>query len=64
MLPGNQAVIKAEAPLSEVMSYASQLKSLTGGAGSYAMDYSHDERTPPNVQADVIKKFKPKADED
>ncbi len=64
MLPGNQAIIKAEAPLSEVMSYASQLKSLTGGAGSYAMDYSHDERTPPNVQADVIKKFKPKADED
>ena len=64
MLPGNLAVIKAEAPLSEVMSYASQLKSLTGGAGSYAMDYSHDERTPPNVQADVIKKFRPKADED
>ncbi len=64
MLPGDQAVIKAEAPLSEVMSYASQLKSISGGAGSYSMEYSHDERTPPNVQADVVKKFKPKADDD
>ena len=63
MLPGNQALITAEAPLSEVMNYASQLKSISGGAGSYTMEYSHDERTPPNVQADVIKAFKPKEDD-
>ena len=49
MLPGNQAVVTAEVPLSEVMAYSSQLKSMTGGTGSYAMEYSHDERTPPNV---------------
>ncbi|TDJ54201.1 MAG: elongation factor G [Planctomycetota bacterium] len=63
MLPGNQALITAEAPLSEVMNYASQLKSISGGAGSYTMEYSHDERTPPNVQAEVIKAFKPKEEE-
>ena len=63
MLAGDQAVIRAEAPLSELMSYASQLKSITGGAGSYAMEYSHDERTPPNVQAEVVKAFKPKDDD-
>jgi elongation factor G len=63
MLPGNQAVVQAEAPLSEVMSYSSQLRSITAGAGSYTMEYSHDEKTPPNVQADVVKAFKPK-DED
>jgi len=63
MLAGDQAVISAEAPLSEVMSYASQLKSISGGAGSYTMEYTHDERTPPNIQADVIKSFKPKDDE-
>ena len=62
MLPGNQAVVKVEAPLAEVMSYSSQLKSITGGAGSFTMEYSHDEQTPPNVQAEVIKAFKPKAD--
>ncbi|MHC4210270.1 MAG: elongation factor G [Planctomycetota bacterium] len=63
MLPGDQAVIKTEVPLAEVMSYSSQLKSITGGTGSYTMEYSHDERTPPNVQADVIKAFKPKEDD-
>ena len=64
ILPGNQAVLTAEAPLSEVMSYSNQLKSITAGAGSYSMEYSHDENTPPNVQADVIKAFKPQEDED
>ncbi|MCZ6851637.1 MAG: elongation factor G [Planctomycetota bacterium] len=64
MLAGNLAVITAEAPLAEVMSYSSQLKSITGGAGSYTMEYSHDERTPPNIQAEVIKAYKPKAEEE
>jgi len=63
MLPGDQALLEAEAPLSEVMSYTSQLKSITGGAGSYEMEYSHDERTPANVQADVVKAFKPQDEE-
>ncbi len=64
MLAGNQVCVQAEAPLSEVMIYANQLKSMTGGAGSYSMEYSHDEQTPPNVQADVVKAFKPQDDED
>jgi elongation factor G len=64
MLPGNIAVVTAEAPMSEVQSYASQLKSMTGGAGSYAMEYSHDENTPPNVQQAVVAAYKPKAEEE
>ena len=64
MLPGDLAVVQAEAPLSEVMSYANQLKSITGGAGSYVMEYSHDENAPPNVQAEVVAAFKPQDDED
>ena len=62
MMPGDQAILEAEAPLSEVMAYSNQLKSITGGTGSYEMEYSHDERTPANVQADVVKAFNP-ADE-
>ena len=46
------------------MTYSSQLKSITAGAGSYAMEYSHDERTPPNVQAEVVAAFKPQDDDD
>ena len=63
MMPGDQALLEAEAPLSEVMSYTSQLKSITGGTGSYEMEYSHDERTPANVQADVVKAFKPDSED-
>lgn len=64
MMPGNQAVVFAEAPLSEMMTYANQLKSITGGAGSFAMEYSHDETTPPNIQADVVAAFKPQDTDD
>ncbi|MCH8823152.1 MAG: elongation factor G [Planctomycetes bacterium] len=64
MLPGNIAIIKAEAPLAELMTYASQLKSISAGAGSYTMEYSHDEPAPPNVQADIVAKYKPHSDDD
>jgi elongation factor G len=64
MLSGDMCVVKAQAPLSELQNYANELKSLTAGAGAFSMEYSHDERTPPNVQAAVIAAFKPKADVD
>ena len=64
MLPGDMCMISAVAPLSEVLTYAPQLKSITAGAGSFTMDYSHDERTPPNVQQEVVAAFKPHDDED
>ena len=38
--------------------------SMTGGQGSYVMNYSHDERTPPNVQQKIVATFKPRADEE
>ena len=54
MLPGNMCVIKAQTPLSEVMQYNSQLRSVTGGQGSYAMELSHFEPVPGNVQQQII----------
>jgi elongation factor G len=61
---GDTAVIRAEAPLSEVQNFSNELKSMTGGQGTYLMDYSHDERTPPHVQQEVIAAYKPKAEEE
>jgi len=58
MLAGNMVVIKAQVPLAEVTQYNSQLKSVTGGQGSYSMELSHYEPTPPNVQAQVVAKYK------
>jgi len=54
MLPGNMCVIKAQAPLAEVMQYNSQLRSVTGGQGSYSMELSHYEPVPSNVQAHIV----------
>ncbi len=64
VLPGDMCLIRAKAPLAEMNNYASQLKSMTAGQGTFVMDYSHDERTPPNVQAEIIAAFKPKEDDD
>ena len=58
MLPGGMMVIKAQVPLSEVANYNSQLKSVTGGQGSYSMELSHYEPTPPNIQQQVIDQYK------
>lgn len=61
MLPGNMLLIKAQVPLAEVTQYNSQLKSVTGGRGSYSMSLSHYEIVPPNIQANVVAQYaKPK----
>jgi len=54
MLAGNFIVIKAQVPLAEVTQYNSQLKSVTGGRGSYSMTFSHYEPVPPNIQQQII----------
>jgi len=54
MLPGNLVVIKAQVPLAEVTQYNSQLKSVTGGRGSYSMTLSHYEVVPSNVQQQIV----------
>ena len=54
MLPGNMCCVQAQAPLAEVMQYNSQLRSVTGGQGSYTMELSHYEPVPGNVQQHII----------
>ena len=54
VLPGGICVVKAQAPLSEVMQYNSQLRSVTGGQGSYTMELSHYEPVPGNVQQQIV----------
>lgn len=56
--------IEAKAPLAEVASYARTLSSMTGGQGSYAMEYSHYDVVPGNVQQEIIASAKLKDDED
>ncbi len=64
MLGGDMAVVKAVVPLAEVSNYQSQLKSVTGGQGSYSMELSHYEPVPPNVQQQIVAQYKPREEED
>jgi elongation factor G len=63
-LPGDLAVIKAKAPLAEVTRYAAQLGSITQGQGSYAMEFSHYDLVPGNVQQQIVSKAKVAAEEE
>ncbi|MBL7106237.1 MAG: elongation factor G [Phycisphaerae bacterium] len=54
MLTGGMLVIKAQVPLVEVTQYNSQLKSVTGGRGSYSMSFSHYDLVPSNVQQQIV----------
>ena len=55
--------ISAKAPLKEVQAYHSRLKSLTGGEGSFTMDFSHYAEVPQQIQQELIKNFQqPSAD--
>ena len=64
ILPGGMAQVKAQAPLAEVMQYQSQLKSVTGGQGSFIMELSHYEPVPPQVQQQIAAQYKPKVEEE
>ncbi len=58
MLPGQMAVLKGIVPLGEMSDYHSRLSSITGGRGSYAMELSHYEQVPSNVQQKIIAEHK------
>jgi hypothetical protein len=43
---GTTTVIKAQVPMSEMLTYEQHLTSATGGRGSYHMEYSHYDEVP------------------
>jgi elongation factor G len=61
---GGMTTVEAKAPLSEVTTYARTLSSMTGGQGSFTMEFSHYEVVPGNKQQEVMSKAKLKEDED
>jgi elongation factor G len=55
---GGMTVIKAQVPMSEMLTYEQQLTSATGGRGSYHMEYSHYEEVPNHIQSKIIAAYK------
>jgi len=51
---GNVKVIDAKVPLSEMFGYATQLRSMTQGRGSFTMEFGHREAVPNNIAQLII----------
>ncbi len=51
---GGTQTITAQVPLAEVSQYNTQLRSITGGQGTYTMEFSHYEQVPAHVQQQII----------
>jgi elongation factor G len=55
---GDSQVVRALVPLSEMATYASELRSVTGGRGSYTMRFAHYQEVPPHLAQPVIEAAK------
>lgn len=62
-LRGGMITITGQVPMSEVGDYQSELKSMTGGQGSFAMEFSHYDPVPANIQKQMRDDYKPQADD-
>jgi len=51
---GNAQVVKALAPLEEMFGYATIIRSLTSGRGTFNMEPSHYEKVPENIAQTII----------
>jgi len=57
---GNYQVIRAHVPMAEVLKYAPDLKSMTGGRGQFTLQLSHYEEVPAHLSEKVIAQSKKK----
>jgi len=57
-------LIEGVVPLAEIGDYASRLKSLTGGRGSYTIEFVRYAAVPPNVQQKLAAAFERPTDEE
>ena len=51
---GSMQLIRAEVPLSEMLTYDAELTSMTGGRGSYHMEMDHYDEVPAHLQEKII----------
>ncbi len=51
---GIKSVVTAEVPLSEMLRYGNDLRSMTGGRGIYTMDFNRYDKVPSYVQDEIV----------
>jgi elongation factor G len=55
---GETASVRAQAPMAEMLTYETTLRSMTGGRGGYSMEFSHYEEVPAFIAEKVVKDAK------
>jgi elongation factor G len=55
---GNYQVIQANVPMSEMLKYAPDLNSMTGGRGTFTMEFSHYEEVPAQLTDKIVAQTK------
>jgi elongation factor G len=55
---GDVTTVRAQVPLAEMQRYATDLRSITQGRGTYTMEFSHYEEMPSHSQQQVIAEHK------
>jgi elongation factor G len=53
---GGMTEVKAEVPMAEILTYAPDLRSLTGGQGEYTMEFLRYEEVPSHLAQKVVEK--------
>src|ERR671915_889335 len=53
---GGMTEVKAEVPMAEILTYAPDLRSLTGGQGEYTMEFLRYEEVPAHLAQKVVEK--------
>ncbi|MFQ5720945.1 MAG: elongation factor G, partial [Candidatus Aminicenantales bacterium] len=51
---GSLQIIKAQVPMAEMLDFEPSLTSITGGRGSFVMEFSHYEEVPSHLQQKII----------
>lgn len=57
---GNMFIMNADAPLSQMFGYASEIRSLTGGTGEFSMEYKRHSPVSPQDIKTLMDKYKKK----
>jgi elongation factor G len=53
---GGMTEVRAEVPMAEMLAYAPDLRSITGGQGEYTMEFARYEELPAHLAQKIVQK--------
>ncbi|MBF0376738.1 MAG: elongation factor G [Desulfamplus sp.] len=60
---GTKQVINAHVPMAEILRYAPDIRSMTGGRGTFTLEFDHYDEVPSDLAGKVIEKIKAEREE-